>query len=157
VQATPQQVAAGDSVTLTGSGFPPGAPVQAELFSDPVLLGTTTTNAAGSFRLTVVIPLDTAPGLHTVRVSVVGGTAFAVTTLFVTAPVRAATVQGSEAVTVATLTRTGSDVGGPARLALALVVAGFVLVGLAWRGEGATGPAFGRRGAWPPRRRTWLG
>ena len=80
--------------------------------------------------------------------SVVGGTAFAETPLLVTAP--AATLQA----TGQTLSRTGGDFGRRAGLALALVVAGFVLVGLAWNDRRPVGFA-GRGSRWPSRRR-WL-
>ena len=148
---------AGDSVTVTGSGYPPGSPVQAELFSDPVVLGTTTTDGAGSFRLTVTIPADTTLGFHTLRVSVVGGMVSAETTLFVSAPARAAGTDGGQVLTAASLSRTGSDVSGPAHLALGFVVVGLVLLAVAWRGRSPAAPAFGPRGGWPPRRRTWSG
>jgi hypothetical protein len=136
LQVTPQQVTAGDPVTITGSGYPPGAPVQAELFSDPVLLGSTTTDAAGTFRLTVGVPRDTPPGFHTLRVSVVGGTVAAETTISVSAP---AAVQQAQVQAVqqpggtAGLSRTGADTAGIAGAAVILVVTGVVLVGLGWR------------------------
>lgn len=122
---------------MSGSGFPPGSPLQAELFSDPVLLGTTTADAAGSFRLTVTVPLNTTPGAHTLRVSVVGGTLKAETTLTVAAP---AAVQPRTQV----LSRTGGAFARAARAAAALVVGGFFLVGLTWR-RGLPEPAFGLR------------
>ena len=147
VQVSPPQVAPGDAVTVTGGGFPPATPVQAELFSDPVLLGTTTTDAGGAFSLVVTIPLNTSPGLHTLRVRVVGGTVQAETTLTVTAPVRAA-----QATPGAILSRTGAEVTGPARLAVTLVGLGVVLVGVAWR-DGRYVPALARRSGWPARTR----
>ncbi len=126
----------GQTVDVSGRGFPPTSPVQAELFSTPVLLGTSASDAAGNVRSTVTVPLDTSPGLHTLRVSAVGGTAFAEVTLSVSA-------RPAASPSVGILTRTGSDVAGPARLALALVGAGVLLVGAAQR----------RRGPWMPRHR----
>ncbi|MGH9265794.1 MAG: hypothetical protein ACRD1D_13985, partial [Acidimicrobiales bacterium] len=117
MQVSPPEAAPGDAVTVTGGGFPPATPVQAELFSDPVLLGTTTTDPGGAFSLVVTIPLDTSPGLHTLRVRVVGGTVQAETTITVTVPVRVA----QQATAGAILSRTGAEVTGPARLAVTLV------------------------------------
>ncbi|HTJ76840.1 MAG TPA: hypothetical protein VL337_15900 [Acidimicrobiales bacterium] len=150
VSASPQQVTAGQPLTLTGSGFPPGSPLTAQLFSDPVLLGSAVADASGSFRLVVTIPLGTAPGVHTVRVSATGSTAVAETTIVVVAPV-APVVVAQAGGTV--LSRTGTDVLGPARLALALVLTGFVLVGWAWKGNATVLAAVHRRRRWPDRRR----
>jgi hypothetical protein len=148
VSASPQQVTAGQPVTLTGSGFPPGSAVTAQLFSDPVFLGSAVADAGGNLRLVVTIPVGTAPGLHTIRVSAAGTTAVAETTVVVAAPVAVAQVGG------ATLSRTGANVLGPARMALALVVTGFVLVGWAWKGNGAVLVGLTRRRRrWPDRRR----
>jgi 5'-nucleotidase len=144
-QVTPQQVVAGQPVQVSGGGFPAGSSLVEQLFSDPVVLGTTTAEAAGNYRATVTIPLGTTPGTHTLRVSVVGGTATAAATLVVTAPASAGT-----------LSRTGADVAGPAHLALALLVGGAGLVGVAWAGTDLPVPAFGRRRRWRsgwPRRR----
>lgn len=141
-----QQAAPGDSLTLTGTGFPAGSAVVAELFSDPVHLGTTVTDASGGFRMTVTVPAGTAPGPHTIRVRVVGGTALAEIPLQVTAA--AASLRAAQ---TGTLSRTGGDFTRRAGTALVLMVAGFVLVGLAWN-DRPLGLA-GRRSGWPDRRR----
>lgn len=141
------QAAPGQSVTVTGSGFPPGAPLAAELFSDPVQLGTTVADASGRFRMVVTVPLGTSPGLHTLRVRVVGGTQFADASLLVTTPAAAL-----RAVQAGTLSRTGGDFTRRASLALVLMVAGLVLVGLAWNDRRPAGLP-GRRSPWPDRRR----
>ena len=152
IQASPQQVNPGQSVTVAGTGFPPDTPVVAELFSDPVVLGSTATDAAGAFRLVVTVPTTTSPGLHTLRVRTADGTLAAETTLAVTGLTVAAVV--SPVVTGGgSLSRTGGDLTGPGRLALGLVVAGFVLVALSWRERSATLPA--RRPQWPGGRRRW--
>jgi hypothetical protein len=134
-------------VTVTGSGFPPGAPLVAELFSDPVQLGTTAADASGRFRLVVTVPLATSPGLHTLRVRGVDGTPFADASLLVTAP--AAPFRAAQ---TGTLSRTGGDFTRRAGLAFVLVVAGFVLVSLAWDDRRPAGLA-ARRSPWPGRRR----
>ena len=120
---------------VTGSGFPPGAPLEALLFSDPVRLGSTTADPTGRFRLVVTVPRGTSAGVHTLRVGQVGTGLAAETTLVL------ASRPG-----IQLLSRTGGDVAGPARLALALVVIGFLCVGL----------SMGDRGTWSRiiRRRT---
>ena len=61
-------VAAGDSVTFSGTGFPADAALQIELRSTPVQLGTVTTDTSGAFRATLTVPADTTPGPHTLVV-----------------------------------------------------------------------------------------
>ncbi len=60
----------GDSTTLTGSGLPGGATVDAELHSTPVDLGSTVVADDGTFSLPVTIPLETEPGEHEFVVTV---------------------------------------------------------------------------------------
>lgn len=57
-------VAAGASVSVEGADFAAGVALRIELRSTPVLLGTVTTDAAGTFRTTVTVPAGTAPGAH---------------------------------------------------------------------------------------------
>jgi hypothetical protein len=130
---------------VTGSGFPPGAPLVTELFSDPVQLGNTVADASGRFRIVVTVPLGTPAGLHTLRVRGIDGTPFADTSLLVTAPA----LRGAP---TATLSRTGANFTRRAGLAFVLMVAGFVLVALAWNDQRPAGIA-GRRSSWPDRRR----
>lgn len=141
------QAAPGQNVTVTGSGFPPGAPLAIELLSDPVQLGTTVADTSGRFRMMVTVPLGTSAGLHTLRVRVVGGTQFADTSLLVTT--QAAAVRAAQ---TGTLSRTGGDFTRRAGLALVLMAVGLVLVGLAWNDRRPAGLA-GRRSPWPDRRR----
>jgi hypothetical protein len=49
----------GQAVTVSGSGYPPNTPLEVLLLSDPVLLGTTTTDASGRFAVVVTIPIIT--------------------------------------------------------------------------------------------------
>jgi hypothetical protein len=140
-------------VTITGTGFPPGAPVIAELFSDPVTLGSGAADANGAFRLAVTIPLDTSPGLHTLRVRTADGSVSADTTIAVTGP--GAANRPFVAAGDGSLSRTGSEVIGPARLAFGLVVIGFVLVGMSWKERSATAP-HARPPEWRGGRRRWF-
>jgi hypothetical protein len=136
----------GESITVTGNGFPPDDPLAADLFSDPVRLGTTVAGADGRFRLVVTVPLGTSPGLHTLRVRSLVGPQFADASLLVRAPAATVRAAGTQA---QVLSRTGGEFGPRAQLALALMATGLVLVGLAWNDRR---PAV-RRSPWSDRRR----
>ena len=68
VTVSSSSVLAGGTITVAGSGLQPGAHVVVKIFSDAQVLGTTTVAADGSFRLTVAVPPDTDPGVHTLAV-----------------------------------------------------------------------------------------
>ena len=51
---------------MTGTGFAPSSPVSLTLHSDPVEVGTATTDDTGSFTAEVTVPADTEAGDHTV-------------------------------------------------------------------------------------------
>ncbi len=61
-------VKAGGTVTVSGTGFEPGAGVKLELRSDPVSLGAATADANGGLRQQVTIPAATPVGAHTLVV-----------------------------------------------------------------------------------------
>ena len=71
----------GQTVTVLGRGSCRGAPCRPSCSANP-RLGTTTVRAAALFRMSITVPLDMAPGFHTLRVGVVGGTAAVETTLW---------------------------------------------------------------------------
>jgi probable HAF family extracellular repeat protein len=54
----------GQDLGIEGSGFAPGSPVPATLFSDPTELGQYVADDAGTVATSVTIPVDTAPGAH---------------------------------------------------------------------------------------------
>jgi len=60
--------AVGGSVQVTIGGFEPGSTVWLILASDPQVLGTGVANSAGSVTLRGTIPVDLAPGEHTLAV-----------------------------------------------------------------------------------------
>ena len=64
----PRCVRAGDPVLVTGGGFAANTPLSVYLFSQPSLIGTVTSDAAGNFRVVITIPAGTAPGVHTIHV-----------------------------------------------------------------------------------------
>jgi outer membrane protein OmpA-like peptidoglycan-associated protein len=59
----------GHSVGVDGTGFKPNSDVKVYVFSDPILLGTVKTDAAGSFAATLPIANDFTIGTHTLQVS----------------------------------------------------------------------------------------
>jgi len=142
VGVTPRSVPAGQDITVFGSGFPARTPLDVLLFSSPLLLGSTVTDALGSFRVTVTVPADTPLGDH--RVVVVSSADLvgrvlsllplrlpfvlqAETVLTVTSPLVPAPVTTLSAPR-APLPRTGSDLALPGRLAGGLLVVGLLMV-----------------------------
>ncbi len=57
----------GGELVVRGTGLAPHTTYEVWLESEPVLLGTVTTDADGAFELTATIPADTLPGEHHVR------------------------------------------------------------------------------------------
>jgi hypothetical protein len=111
-------VTAGDSVTISGSGFVPNSTSTVVLHSSPVTLATVTMSATGTFSATVTIPTGTAAGAHTLTVA-----------------------DASVALTVdpSALARTGSDPAAPFGLAAGLLALGMLLVGARlWRRRSAS-------------------
>lgn len=150
---------AGDTVTLTGAGLPPNTPFLIQLFSDPVTLGTTTTDALGAFRIVVTIPADTPAGLHTIVITGPGGVPRLEVPL--TVGVRAAAIGVIDTVSrVLTpiisvpsfLARTGWSLFGATRFAAVLVAGGVILLGMVWRSPIGPGRVPPRR---RPRRKPW--
>jgi LPXTG-motif cell wall-anchored protein len=57
----------GDEVDVSGAGFAPGTKVDVTIESDPVLIDTVTTDAAGAFAMTATIPSSIPSGAHTLK------------------------------------------------------------------------------------------
>lgn len=74
IELDASEVAAGGQLTLSGTGFTSDAELTIELRSTPVEIGTVTTDADGSFTVTVTVPADTPAGLHTLAVVLPDGT-----------------------------------------------------------------------------------
>ncbi|MDO9377759.1 MAG: choice-of-anchor G family protein [Nocardioidaceae bacterium] len=85
LNANPGQVSVGDTVSSTGTGFPPNTPVTVTYTSggDPVGTSTGTTNADGQFDTTFVVPPGTPNG--PLVVSATGGGTTATDTVTVVA------------------------------------------------------------------------
>ena len=73
-------VAAGGTVTFSGSGFEPG--VSINIYLDDELIDTTTADANGNFSKEVTIPSGTSAGSHTLKA--VGGDRTVTSTITVT-------------------------------------------------------------------------
>lgn len=80
----------------------------------------------------VTIPADTPPGVHRLVVTGASGATLAETTVTVTLPGLLRALVASVPV-ARLLSRTGSDVTGPGAVALGLLFAGAVIVGLSRR------------------------
>jgi hypothetical protein len=59
----------GNTVNVSGSGWQAGAQITVTIQSAPVVLGTVTANAAGTFSQNFVIPCSIGNGAHTVSAS----------------------------------------------------------------------------------------
>lgn len=59
----------GDAVSVSAKGFAPQSSINVALFSDPIALGTISTNAQGAASQQWDIPNSIAPGDHTLVVS----------------------------------------------------------------------------------------
>jgi LPXTG-motif cell wall-anchored protein len=117
-------VVLGGTTTVTGSGFTPGEQVSVTLLSTPVLLGTTTADAAGRVARTVTIPADLEVGNH--HIELVGVTSG----LRVSIPIE---VLAATVARPGTLPATGSGTGPEAALAVGLLVLGAALVSIGRR------------------------
>lgn len=61
------QLVVGGELVVRGTGLAPHTSYEVWLESEPVLLGTVTTDADGTFQLVTTIPVGTAPGEHHIR------------------------------------------------------------------------------------------
>jgi hypothetical protein len=64
---TSRSVQRGGQVTVSGSGFVPGAQITITFHSARVVVGTTVADAQGHFSTTVVVPSDVATGTHDIE------------------------------------------------------------------------------------------
>ncbi|WP_297907695.1 alpha-L-fucosidase [uncultured Actinomyces sp.] len=86
VTVEPSSVEAGKTVAVTGTGFAPESAVTLTLHSEPVEVGTATTDASGAFTATVTVPATTEAGAHTLVASTATPLAEASAALTITAP-----------------------------------------------------------------------
>jgi hypothetical protein len=121
VEVTPASIVCGADVTVSGTGWLGGSTVTITLTSDPVVLGSATVAADGSFQGTFATPTPLDVGQHSVTASGTasdGTAATASTTLTVS---RCGGAGGGA------LALTGSDGLGLLEIAVVLILIGLVL------------------------------
>jgi hypothetical protein len=121
---TPSTVNAGDTVTVKGGGFAPGATVQISIASTPTLIATVGADGSGSFSTTAVIPASIESGVHTVSATAASPSGGSMT---LTATV---TVNGASQPALAF---TGSNSAALAGVAIAVIAVGALFVGVTRR------------------------
>ncbi|MFZ2963326.1 MAG: Ig-like domain-containing protein, partial [Rhodoglobus sp.] len=107
----------GDTTVVTGSGLPPGAGVDVEFHSTPVLLGSTVVKPDGTFSLLVTIPEDADAGEHHLVVLVTpveGPPSVQDAAVTVSVPTEATDTVSEEAQTTVADTGGGDDRSEPA-------------------------------------------
>ncbi|WP_133938493.1 MULTISPECIES: hypothetical protein [unclassified Curtobacterium] len=122
----------GDSVPLRAEGLPAATEYSIVLHSDPVVLGTVTTDADGAFATSVVIPTGTPAGAHTIAVESSDGTAVVSLAITVTADgtVVVDPIDTTTAVTTGAAVNTGGTVSGTSALPwIGLSAVGVVALG----------------------------
>ena len=123
--STASTSSAGDTITVTGSGFLTDEPVTAVLHSDPVTIGTKTASA-GAVSFAITLPSDLDAGQHTVAMT--GGVSGLVAdvTIEVEAPTAVTPIDdttdgttgsGEQTTSDTGLARTGASTTGPLALA----------------------------------------
>ena len=144
-------------MTVSGTGFNPGETVDFIMHSEPVLLGSVTSDAKGVATLAFTVPAKAEVGLHTIdmigqtsgkalktslQVTQQSTTTTSTTVAATTTVAPTTTVSSSAAPTVAPTTVpsgsdelpvTGSDASRTVPLAATLILLGLVLVALASR------------------------
>ncbi|WDH79541.1 ExeM/NucH family extracellular endonuclease [Microbacterium esteraromaticum] len=114
-------VAAGESVTISGEGFPAGEKVMLELRSTPVQLGSATVREDGTLSATVMIPKGTAAGEHSIVAILTDGSE-------ASAKITVTAAGGDTGSGDGDLATTGADSTAFIVLAVLLLVAGGALV-----------------------------
>ena len=131
--------APGEQLTVVGTGFAPRSQATIIIYSDPVVLGTVTTDDDGAFSIPVTVPADLAAGHHSLVASgfdadgnerflrmdvtvAAGATAGSTTAPGATTAGAAAAADGTQ------LAFTGATVLVPAGLGLTALVGGGVLL-----------------------------
>jgi hypothetical protein len=120
--ATTGGVVAGEQVTFSGTGYAPFSVVTLLVYSEPQVLGTVLTDAAGAFTATVTLPEGLAAGSHTL---VAAGLDPSGEMRYLTLPITVVTATGA---TTGRLALTGVDVQAPLAGGLAALGIGTALI-----------------------------
>jgi hypothetical protein len=121
VGGVPGQSTQGDVLTVTGSGFAPGAPVTVGIYSTPTFLGTAVADSTGAVSAQVTLPALL--GLHTVVMSGIDPSG---NPQFLSAQT---TISAKRSV----LQTTGVEIGGGLYLAFSLFAGGLLVILFAYR------------------------
>ena len=114
-------VAAGKTITVSGSGYAPNSTVSVAIYSTPQVLTTVVTDASGNFTATVTVPAGLEVGNHTLVASGVDSSG---NVRYVNLPVTVSSTTGK-----AMLAYTGADVALPLTAGLvALSLGGGLIV-----------------------------
>lgn len=119
LQLSRTTVAPGEAVVLTGAGLPANTPLQVNFLSDPVRIGSVTTNGSGAFQTTVTIPADATGGAHQINVTDSGGQVLAAANLTV--------ARSTTPTATRTLARTGYGLQAMIVLATGLILLGHLV------------------------------
>jgi hypothetical protein len=117
----PGQTNQGDVLTVTGTGFAPGAPLTIGIYSTPTYLGTVAADGTGAFSVKVTLPALL--GLHTV----------VVTGLDTSGDPRFLSAQTTITARRTGLPTTGLAIGSGLYLAFSLFASGLLVVFFAYR------------------------
>lgn len=135
LQLNQSSASRGEQVRLAGAGYAPNSSVQLTLNSDPMSLGSVTTNGSGAFTHTVTVPAAAPIGSHTITAAGVdpSNNAFVLSAAFEVTAAGAPGVAGSLGETSGNLPRTGTSTIAMVMASVALMAVGIVLVGTARR------------------------
>lgn len=118
----------GGSLTVTGNNFYPGEEITLELYSDPVAIGQTNADSAGSFSIVVTIPTDVTPGSHSIVANGSSGDS-ANTAIVVTGTIVSVTAKIVPAASKSGLPLTGANIAMVSEVGvLAMALGGMLIV-----------------------------
>ena len=142
-------LAAGQKLTITGTGFDAAEQVTITVHSTPVVLGTVVTDGVGTVTATIVLPASLAAGSHELTLAGASTSGVYAFTVVAAAPTTSPTptpapTTGGGSSDDPSLAHTGADLMLPGAVALLLLVIGTALVAGARRRD-PPGPLAPRR------------
>jgi LPXTG-motif cell wall-anchored protein len=124
----------GQTITITAQTFAEGSSVTVTLFSDPVVLASSTADASGRIALQATIPTDTPLGSHTITAdgTAPDGTPLSLSAAITVVPAESTGTGTGSGGSSSNLPRTGDDTSIPlAKLGLALAAIGGLVAAIA--------------------------